>query len=191
MTVMTNPKEILNRFTTEQKGAAVLVLACSLLMAAGIATRTDKTSTALPPIALGNIAQAEMVEIRDHRNVAVMSGEFRSSVDLLGNTEKDAALIDRRGRRVIGEVELEIPAKSRTDRRPELEVDILGLPPRQTFTVVVDDRVVGRFVTDDRGSVDMELQEGEMPLPIAGLAEFPFNCVATTNETPASSTQRQ
>ena len=132
-----------------------------------------------------------MVEIRDHRNVAVLSGEFRSSIDLLGNTEKDAALIDRRGRQVIGEVELEIPAKSRTDRRPELEVDILGLPPRQTFTVVVDDRVVGSFVTDDRGSVDMELQEGEMPPSIAQLVDPAYNCVVSADQQPASPTQRQ
>lgn len=191
MTVMTKPRGILNRLTTEQKGAAVLVVACSLLMAAGIATRTDNTSTALPPIVLGNIAQAEMVEIRDQSNVAVLSGEFRSSVDLLGNTEKDAALIDRRGRRVIGEVELEIPAKSRTDRRPELEVDILGLQPRQTFTVVVDDRVVGSFVTDDRGSVDMQLQEGEMPPSVAQLGDAAFNCVVSADQPPASPTQRQ
>jgi hypothetical protein len=191
MTVMTNPRGILNRLTTEQKGASVLVVACSLLIAAGIATRTDKTSTAPQPIVLGNIAQAEMVEIRDQSNVAVLSGEFRSSVDLLGNTEKDAALIDRRGRRVIGEVELEIPAKSRTDRRPELEVDILGLPPRQTFTVVVDDRVVGSFVTDDRGSVDMELQEGEMPPSVAQLGDAAFNCVVSADQPPASPTQRQ
>ena len=187
---MANPRGILNRLTTEQKGAAVLVIACSLLMTAGIATRTDESSTALPPIVLGNIAQAEMVEIRDHRNVAVLSGEFRSSVDLLGNTEKDAVLIDRRGRRVIGEVELEIPAKSRTDRRPELEVDILGLPPRQTFTVVVDDRVVGSFVTDDRGSVDMELQEGEMPFA-AQLGDPAYTCVVSGDQSPASPTQRQ
>ena len=191
MTLMTNPRGILNRLTTEAKGAAMLVLVCSLLMAAGIATRTDQSSTALPPIVLGNIAQAEMVEIRDHRNIAVLSGEFRSSVDLLGNTEKDAALIDRRGRRVIGEVELEIPAKSRTDRRPELEVDILGLPPRQTFTVVVDDRVVGRFVTDDRGSVDMELQEGEIPPAIAQLADPQYNCLVSADHPPASPAQRQ
>jgi hypothetical protein len=189
MTVMTNPRGILDRLTTEQKGAALLVVACSLLMAAGMATRTDRKSTGLAAIVLGNIAQAEMVEIRDHRNVAVLSGEFRSSVDLLGNTEKDAALIDGRGRRVIGEVELEIPAKSRTDRRPELEVDILGLPPRQTFTVVIDDRVVGRFVTDDRGSVDMELQEGEMPPSIAQFADPQYNCVLSTDPPPASTTE--
>ena len=188
---MANPGRILNRLTTEGKGAAILVSVCSLLVAAGIATRTDQSSTALPPIVLGNIAQAEMVEIRDHRNVAVLSGEFRSSVDLLGNTEKDAALIDRRGRRVIGEVELEIPAKSRTDRQPELEVDILGLPPRQTFTVVVDDRVVGRFVTDDRGSVDMELQEGETPSAIAQLADPQYNCLVSADQPPAAPAQRQ
>ena len=64
---------------------------------------------------------------------------------------------------MIGEVELEIPAPSRENRRTELEVDIMGLPPRGIFTVVIDDRVVSTFAADDRGSVDMELQEGEPP----------------------------
>jgi hypothetical protein len=63
---------------------------------------------------------------------------------------------------VIGEVELEVPAASRRDRRPELEVDIIGLPARQVFTVHIDDRAVASFTTDDRGSIDMELQEGEV-----------------------------
>ena len=56
-----------------------------------------------------------------------------------------------------------MPAADRTNRRVELEVDILGLSPRSAFVVVIDDRVVGSFTTDDRGSVDMELQEGERP----------------------------
>ena len=30
---------------------------------------------------------------------------------------------------------------------------------------ITDDRTVGTFTTDDRGSVDMELQEGEVPMP--------------------------
>ena len=94
-----------------------------------------------------------------------MFGEFRSRVDRLGNTEKDAGLTDQRGRTVIGEVELEIPAPDRHDRRVELEVDVIGLPARETFDVVIDDRTVGTFTTDDRGSVDMELQEGEVPAP--------------------------
>ncbi len=104
-----------------------------------------------------------IVEIRDHRGIDVMSGELRSRVDAVGNTEKDAELFDRRGETAIGEVEIEIPAADRTGVRQELEVDIIGLAPRERFFVVIDDRIVGVFNTDDRGSVDMELQEGESP----------------------------
>lgn len=110
---------------------------------------------------LSEVADGHLVEIRDARGTVVLSGEFRSRVDSLGNTEKDAELTDMQGRTVIGEVELEIPATGRDHRRPELEVDVIHLQPRQHYTVVIDDRTVGRFTTDDRGSADLELQEGE------------------------------
>jgi hypothetical protein len=140
-------------------------------MAGGVAAKAIIGEKAeLPAVALGDVSDAQMVEIHDERGVALLSGEFRSRVDALGNTERDAPLRDSRGRTVIGEVELEIPAKARENRRPELEVDIIGLPPRQTFSVVIDDRIVGTFVTDDRGSVDMELQEGEMPPSILDIS---------------------
>jgi hypothetical protein len=124
--------------------------------------------------------EAHIVEIRDHRGAVVLSGEFRSRVDGLGNTEKDAALTDRRGRTVIGEVELEIPAALRENRRPELEVDIIGLPGREAFSIVIDDRIVGWFTTDDRGSVDMELQEGEVP-PRPSESWFPRGSATSTD----------
>ena len=142
-----------------------LTLLCGVLIAVGIAVASIGARTSAPVLILGDVSQAEIIEIRDHRNVTVLSGEFRSRVDLLGNIEKDAALSDGRGRTVIGEVELEIPEPTRENRRPELEVDVLGLSPREAFTVVIDDRIVGTFTTDDRGSVDMELQEGESPIP--------------------------
>lgn len=151
----------------ERRLMAMLAGMCGLVMVAGLAVPrlSGATATALPPIVeLGNVAEAHIVEIRDHRGRTVLSGEFRTSVDSVGNTEKDAALVDVRDRRVIGEVELELPAAGRTNRRAELEVDIIGLPPRAAFVVVIDDRVVGSFTTDDRGSIDMELQEGELPV---------------------------
>ena len=150
--------------SSERRLLGRLAICCGLPIIIGIAMpglTGDKASRAA--IALGDISEAHIVEIRDHRGETVLSGEFRSRVDLLGNTEKDAALTDRRGRTVIGEVELEIPAPTRVNQRPELEVDIIGLPPRGAFAVVIDDRIVGTFTTDDRGSVDMELQEGEIP----------------------------
>jgi hypothetical protein len=148
----------------ELKLLGLLASICGLVIAAGIAVPIlSGTQTTPSALALGDVSEAHIVEIRSQRGEVVVSGEFRSSVDPLGNTEKDAALIDRRGRDVIGEVELEIPAPYRKDGRVELEVDIIGLPGRETFAVVIDDRTVGTFTTDDRGSIDMELQEGEVP----------------------------
>ncbi len=150
----------------ERRTLVLLALGCGLLILGGVAVRTIAPEPATPPVVtLGDVSEADIVEIRDHRGTTVFSGEFRTRLDLLGNTEKDAALFDRRGRAVIGEVEIEIPAAGRSDRLPELEVDVIGLPPNENFTVVIDDRIVGRFGTDDRGSVDMELQEGESTSP--------------------------
>jgi hypothetical protein len=148
----------------ERRALALLLSMCGLLIVVGIALTfvTAQASTAREPLTLGDVSGAQIVEIRDHRGIAVMSGEFRSRVDTLGSTEKDAALLDRRGESAIGEVELEIPSADRADRRTELEVDVLGLAPRETFSVVIDDRVVAVFNTDDRGSVDMEIEEGEV-----------------------------
>jgi hypothetical protein len=143
-----------------------LMLLCGLVITGGIMmptlTGTNRTPSAMT---LGDVSEAHIVEIRDRRGLTVLSGEFRSRVDMLGNTEKDAALMDRRGRTVIGEVEIESPAPTREHRRAELEVDVMGLPARETFTVVVDGRIIGAFTTDHRGSFDMELQEGETSSP--------------------------
>ena len=150
---------------TERRLTAVLVACLSAMVACGAAVNLWATPTATEAITLANLADlsgAALVEIRDDKGTVVLSGEFRSRVDALGNTEKDADLGNRQGDSVIGEVELEIPAPGRDHRRPELEVDIIHLAPRTHYTVVIDDRVVGTFITDDRGSVDFELQEGEL-----------------------------
>ena len=163
---MTDTEETLLDRANERKAMALLFVVCGLLMAGGVTFALVVGSpNGTVAVELGDVSDADVVEIRDYRGVTVLSGEFRSRVDALGNTEKDAALLDRSGRRVVGEVELELPARGRENRRPELEVDIMDLPARQTFNVAVDDRVVATFTTDDRGSVDMELQEGETPAP--------------------------
>jgi hypothetical protein len=151
----------LNR-NSERRALSWLFVVCAVLVVGGVALGIG-VRPQVTPVQLDTISEAHVVEIRDHRGVTVLSGEFRSRTDALGNTERDAALVGPGGRRVIGEVELEVPARNRTDRRPELEVDIIDIAPNATFTVFIDDRAVGRFTTDDRGSIDVELQEGEQP----------------------------
>ncbi len=152
----------------ERQAVVWLFAICGVLIATGLVVGID-TRPQVTPVQFGDVTEANVVEIRDHHGAAVLTGEFRSRTDAVGNTEKDAALRDASDHRVIGEVEIEIPAEGRPDRRLELEVDIIELTPRATFTVVIDDREVGRFTTDDRGSIDVELQEGEAgQLPAAG-----------------------
>jgi len=158
----TDTSDLLFDHTRERRILRPLIIMCGLLMAAGtvLAAWFQPAPT---PVSLGNVTEAHLVEIRDRGGETRYSGEFRSRVDAVGNTEKDAALMNVRDRAVIGEVEVEIPAPGTVDRRPELEVDVMGLAPRAVYDVFIDDRLVGTFTTDDRGSVDMELQEGEAP----------------------------
>ena len=147
----------------ERRMLVRMMAVCGVLIAGGSAAHVVSTNHPPAALSLGDVSEAHIVEIRDQKGATVLSGEFRSRVDALGNTEKDAGLTDGSGREVTGEVEVEVPAPNRADRRPELEVDIIGLPPRGTFNLVIDDRIVASFTTDDRGSIDVELQQGEVP----------------------------
>jgi hypothetical protein len=144
------------------------------MVAAGflVQASTESAPVAVVTVSLSQATEGHLVEIRDSRGAVVLSGEFRSRVDSLGNIEKDAELAGPQGQTVIGEVELEFPAAGREHRRPELEVDVIHLQPRQRYSVVIDDRIVGTFVTDDRGSADLELQEGETLVDRAAGAPF-------------------
>ncbi len=155
--VITMDPQSERRLTWVLTAALLFLLGCGMLVNLLAAPATARETV----VHLADLGGATLVEIRDEGGKVVLSGEFRARVDALGNTEKDADLGDRQGNGVIGEVELEIPAPGRDHRRPELEVDIIHLAPRTRYHVVIDDRTVGTFVTDDRGSVDMELQEGE------------------------------
>ena len=159
------PKKVLDAASERRMVKALLLFLFPLLAIGVIAQQAIGQPTAAAFIPLADLATAQIVEIRDHRGAVVLSGEFRERVDSLGNTEKDAELTNQRGANVIGEIELELPAPGRDHLRPELEVDVIHLQPLQKYTVVVDDKVVGAFLTDDRGSADLELQEGET-LPI-------------------------
>lgn len=136
------------------------VSAVPLVIGLLIAEDTPQSASA---VQLGDLRQAEIVEVRNGDGHTVLSGEFRSRTDSLGDIEKDAALVAPDGREVIGEIEIDIPRPAATNRQQELEVDIIHLTPRSTFTVVIDDRPVASLRTDDRGSVDVEIESPASP----------------------------
>jgi hypothetical protein len=134
---------------------ALAVLLAAFLVAGVAAARLNQYSKAEP--GFPDLSGAQIVEIRDARGKTVLSGEFRSRTDALGNIEMDAALRDRGGRRVIGEVEIEIPGPNSIVPEQELEIDIIEVEPNAKFSLYLDDREVTTFTTDDRGSIDIEL----------------------------------
>src|SRR5687767_1362676 len=93
-----------NERSRERRLLGLLAVICGLLISGGVAMPILTGENAIPSaLALGDVSEAHIVEVRDHRGETVLSGEFRSRVDRLGNTEKDAALTDPRGRSVVGE----------------------------------------------------------------------------------------
>jgi hypothetical protein len=162
--MITSPPPVPMNTPQARRTTIELVMFSCAVIAAGLALQAFSPDTRPHGIAgLGDLSAAQIVEIRDGGGAVVLSGEFRSRVDAVGNTEKDAELTDQQGRTSIGEVEIELPAPGRDHLRPELEVDVIHLQPRQRYSIAIDDRIVGTFTTDDRGSVDLELQAGEAP----------------------------
>jgi hypothetical protein len=145
-------------------GKVLTAILCLSLVFALPALWLSPTASGLTP-RFGDMSDATFVEIRRSDGTVVMSGELRSRADSLGNIEKDAALLGPQGEQVIGEIEIEIPRKDAADQRQELEVDVISLRPNSTYHVVINDRPVAVFDTDDRGSVDLEFLSASSNAP--------------------------
>jgi hypothetical protein len=113
--------------------------------------------------ALPDLSNAHFVEVRDAAGRTVLSGEFRERVDALGNIEKDAALVERGGRHVIGEVEIGLPGPTAAISGQSLDIDIIELQPNAKHSIVIDDREVAALTADDRGSIDVKLHSATRP----------------------------
>lgn len=132
----------------------------AVFLVAGLAASRLLPGVAGDAASLPDLSGAQLVEVRNASGRTVLSGELRDRTDALGNVEKDAALYNRQGRRVIGEIEIELPGPSSMMGLQELEIDIIELEPNAKHSLFVDDREVAVFTTDDRGSIDIELQSG-------------------------------
>jgi hypothetical protein len=135
--------------------ALIALLATFLGVGLAVARLVPVTATATS--SLPDLSSAQFVEVRDASGRTVLSGEFRERVDALGNVEKDAALVERGGRHVIGEIEIGIPGPTAMLSGQELDIDIIELRPNTKHSIVIDDREVAALTADDRGSIDVKV----------------------------------
>ena len=135
---------------------ALIGLLAVFLLAGLIASRFTTVAPAAGAT-LPDLSGAHVVEVRDASGRSVLSGEFRERVDATGNMERDAALVERGGRHVIGKIEVSVPGPNAMTQAQELDVDIIELNPNAKYAVFIDDREAATFNADDRGSIDMKV----------------------------------
>lgn len=129
----------------------------AVFLVVGIAASRMGPTAKEPANTLPDLANAQFVEVRNAAGRTVLSGEFRERIDPLGNITRDAALVDRPGHHVIGEIEINIPGPNGMALGQELEIDIIEMEANSKYSLFIDDREVATFTTDDRGSIDMEV----------------------------------
>jgi hypothetical protein len=134
-----------------------LVILLAVFLAVGLAA-SRFGQFAAPPATLPDLSNANVVEVRDAGGRTVLSGEFRERVDALGNIKKDASLVERGGRHVVGEIEIVLPGPTAMASGQELDIDIIELRPNVKHSIFIDDREVAAFTSDDRGSIDVTVQ---------------------------------
>ena len=134
----------------------VSLLAAFLVVGLAASRFGPVTPAAMPT--LPDLSTAQVVEVRDVSGRTVLSGEFREHIDAVGNIEKDADLVERGGRHVIGEIEIGIPGPAAMPSGQELDIDIIELRPNTKHSIFIDDREVAALTADDRGSINVKLR---------------------------------
>jgi hypothetical protein len=132
-------------------------LLAAFLVVGLAASRLGRVTPSAPPT-LPDLSTAQVVEVRDVSGRTVLSGEFREHIDAFGNIEKDADLVERGGRHVIGEIEIGIQGPAATSSGQELDIDIIELRPNTKHSIFIDDREVAALTADDRGSINVKLR---------------------------------
>lgn len=135
-----------------------LVSLLATFLVVGLAASRFGPANRPGPPDLPDLSTAHVVEVRDVSGRTVLSGEFREHVDAAGNVEKDADLVERGGRHVIGEIEVGIPGPAAIPSGQELDIDIIELRPNTKHSIFIDDREVAALTSDDRGSINAKLR---------------------------------
>jgi hypothetical protein len=109
------------------------------------------------PADVGDLATAQLVEIRDRAGAVLLHGTFKTSENSPREIERKVDLVSPSGQKTKGKVAIEI---KRRDGRVEDEV-VLALERMPAMTdceVFVDGKFAGAFVTSKSGNGEVRLK---------------------------------
>ncbi len=109
------------------------------------------------PASVGDLASAQMIEVKDKAGAVVLHGTFKTSENSAKEIERKVELVSPTGQKAKGKVAIEIKRK---DGRVEDEI-VLSLENMPTMTdceVFVDGKFAGAFVTSKSGNGPVTLK---------------------------------
>ena len=112
----------------------------------------------------GDFRNAALAEVRNAQGQVVLSGQFQAVEEEDDDVERKAALkttgVDGDA---VGEAEVEFSNEAPTVQ--EVEFAVRNVPPRESFTFVIDGTTVATVSSDAEGRAEVEL---EVRIPRAG-----------------------
>lgn len=105
------------------------------------------------PASFQNLANAQVVEIRDGADTVLLKGTFVTESESDEEIERTAALSGNRG---SGKAEIELERSLGTITKQEIEVGLKRLPPQASLKLYVDGTLVSAFTTNGKGSADLK-----------------------------------
>jgi hypothetical protein len=126
------------------------------LAAGGTAVATAAQDRTLPA-SVGDLGQAQLVEVRDQSGQALLAGTLTTSKNTPKKMERTAELTSPSGQKAKGEVEVKIDRKDGVATKDEVELELENLPVMATFQLFIDGQTVTSFITTKAGKAKLEL----------------------------------
>jgi hypothetical protein len=109
------------------------------------------------PAAVGDLATAQLVEIRDRNGAVVLHGTFKTSENTPREIERKVDLVSPTGQKTKGKAAIEIKRKD-GKVEDEIVLTLEGMPTMTDCEVFVDGKLAGSFVTSKSGGGEVRLK---------------------------------
>lgn len=129
----------------------------AIALTAGVSAIATPAQDRTLPASIGDLGQAQLVEVRDSSGQALLAGTLTTSKNTPKKTERSAELTSPSGQKAKGEVEVEIERKDGVATKDEVELEVENLPAMVTCQLFIDGRTVTSFVTTKGGKAKLEL----------------------------------
>ena len=136
-------------------GRTVLAIGAVLMLSTGSNTAAQSKNT-IPP-SVGDLNNAQLVEVRDQSGQVLLHGTFKTSSNKPKEIERKADLDSPSGQESKGKVEVEIERKDGVDTQDGVEASLEKLPTMTQFDLFIDGRHVTSFMTSKTGKAKLKL----------------------------------